>query len=152
MAVFADYGGRGRNGVAMQRIGLRSAAALYTAVALVGAPAEAQPAAAPPACSAPEHRQMDFWVGDWSVEFDNPDGTIGHASNRIRKDEYGSCVISEYFKQPGGGPGGGDYLGTSYSSYDPQSRTWRQFWVDNMGAIFDSAAGLWRARGIVSSW
>ena len=29
--------------------------------------------AAPPACSSAEHRQFDFWVGDWQVH--RPDGS-----------------------------------------------------------------------------
>jgi hypothetical protein len=124
-----------------QRIGPGGKAALMFTLATLAAPVAAQPAAPAALCTAAEHRQMDFWVGDWAVEFDNPDGSIGRASNRIRKDEYGSCVISEYFKQPGGAPGGGDYLGTSYSSYDTQTKSWRQFWVDNMGGIFDLRGG-----------
>ena len=52
--------------------------ALVTALALA-APAHAQtttPAPStppPPACTAPEHRQFDFWVGNWDV-FDPKSG------------------------------------------------------------------------------
>jgi hypothetical protein len=103
----------------------------------------APPPATPPTppCSAPEYRQLDFWVGEWDLEFTNPDGTIGRAENRITTDEQGDCVISEHFRQPGGGPGGSDYTGASYSIYDAQTRSWRQLWVDNGGGMFDLRGG-----------
>lgn len=104
----------------------------------VATPSIAQPAAPPRApCASPEYRQLDFWVGEWDVEFTNPDGSIGRAENRITRDEYGDCVVTERFRQAGGGPGGGDYLGASFSIYDRHTRSWRQMWVDNMGNMFD---------------
>jgi hypothetical protein len=109
-------------------------------VALSVSPVQAQNPPQSPPCSAPEFRQLDFWVGDWELEFTKPDGSIGKARNRITKDEYGSCVISEHFVQPGG-PGGRDYVGGSYSIYDAQTRSWRQMWVDNGGGMFDLRGG-----------
>jgi hypothetical protein len=111
-----------------------------------GLPAFAQtPAAAPPTpplpCASAEYRQLDFWVGDWDLEFDNADGSIGTAENRITRDEYGDCVITERFRQAGGGSGGSDYVGTSHSIYDRQTRSWRQMWVDNAGNMFDLRGG-----------
>ena len=117
-----------------------TAAALAIAVqAASAAPASAKPAPQPP-CSAPEFRQLDFWVGTWDLEFDNPDRSIGKAENVISAD-YGGCVIVERFRQPGGGTGGGDYLGTSYSIYDAPTKSWRQMWVDNGGSMFDLRGG-----------
>lgn len=113
------------------------AAALLAAAA--PAPAPAQPQGPP--CAAPEYRQLDFWVGDWDLEFTNPDGSIGKAENRITRDDFGACVITERFRQPGGGPGGADYIGGSYSIYDQQTKSWRQMWVDNGGNIFDLRGG-----------
>jgi hypothetical protein len=37
---------------------------------------------------------------------------------------------------PGAGNGGGDFIGSSYSIYDRESRAWRQMWVDNSGSMF----------------
>lgn len=107
---------------------------------LAGA-AAAQTGPSPAPCSGPEYRQLDFWAGDWDAEFDGGNGQIGHASNRITKDEYGACAISEHFVQPGGAAGGGDYIGGSYSMYDPVTKQWRQMWVDNGGAPFVLVGG-----------
>ena len=109
-----------------------------TLVAASHAVAQNTPQQAP--CTTAEFRQLDFWVGDWELEFTKPDGTIGKASNRIVKDEYGSCVISEHFSMPGR-PGGGDYIGGSHSIYDAQTKSWRQVWVDNGGGYFDLRGG-----------
>ena len=103
--------------------------------------AQAQSAPAAPPCSGPEYRQLDFWVGEWDLEFTQPDSTIGKATNRITKDEYGTCAISEHFVQPGGGADGSDFIGGSYSTYDTQTKSWRQMWVDNAGGMFDLRGG-----------
>jgi len=112
----------------------------FAALSAAGVAAAQSPTPAP-ACSTPEYRQLDFWVGEWDAEFTNPDGSIGRGRNRITRDEYGDCVIAEYFRQPGGNPGGGDFLGTSYSIYDRLTRSWRQMWVDNQGSMFDLRGG-----------
>jgi len=123
---------------------MRKLIALAGLAAMTAAAADAQtpaPPAAPP-CSAPEYRQLDFWVGEWDLEFDQAPGQpVGRATNSIRKDEYGGCAIVERFVQPRGRPGGGDYLGTSYSSWDPQIGKWRQMWVDNAGTPFVLTGG-----------
>ena len=112
--------------------------ALLVVLCVESASAQNQPSAPP--CSTPEYRQLDFWVGDWELEFTKPDGTIGKASNRITRDEYGDCVISEHFVLPGGAAGR-DYVGGSYSIYDNQTKSWRQLWVDNGGSMFDLRGG-----------
>jgi hypothetical protein len=99
-------------------------------------PAWAQAPAAP-ACSAAEYRQLDFWVGDWDIEFDAGGGKVGHAANHITGDEYGGCVIAEHFTQPDIG-----YRGGSYSSFDGQTGRWRQTWVDNQGSVFVLDGGV----------
>ena len=105
------------------------------------APLSGQTAGTAP-CNSPEYRQLDFWVGDWDLEFTNSDGSIGKAANRITSNEYGSCVILERFELKGGGPGGTDFIGTSYSTYDAQTKSWRQVWVDNQGGFFDLKGGV----------
>jgi hypothetical protein len=107
--------------------------ALQTATA---APAAAPPPPAPPPCTSAEYRAMDFWVGEWDLNFPNPDGSRGHAVNRITRDEFGSCVIAEHFEQAGIG-----YTGASWSSYDRSKRKWVQTWVDNQGGYITLAGG-----------
>ena len=94
-----------------------------------------QAAGNPRPCSEPEYRQLDFWVGEWALEYDRGDGTTGTASNSITKDEYGNCVIVERFAMPNG------YKGTSYSIYDREKKQWRQMWVDNGGGTFTLVGG-----------
>ena len=113
---------------------LRSAA-VVAVLALTAGVAQAQTLAATP-CQASEHRQMDFWVGEWDLEFDNPNGTVGRATNRITRDEFGDCVVAEHFEQADTG-----YVGASWSVYDPQTGQWRQTWVDNAGTPFFLVGG-----------
>lgn len=108
------------------------AAALALAVATT---AHAQQPTAP-SCAGPAWRQLDFWVGDWDLEFDAGNGQVGHAANHITKNEFGDCVITEHFAQPSGA-----YAGGSWSIYDGQMGVWRQTWVDNQGGVFVLTGG-----------
>jgi hypothetical protein len=80
---------------------------------------------APKPCATPEHRQFDFWLGDWDVT--RPDGkTAGH--NRISL-ILGGCALREEWT------GAGGTTGTSLNMYDGGSRKWRQTWVDDGGTV-----------------
>ena len=58
-----------------------AAAAVAAFVALAGASAFAQAPAAPPlACQSAEHRQFDFWIGEWEVFL--PDGWFHHVESK----------------------------------------------------------------------
>lgn len=95
-------------------------------------PVSAQQSQQPP-CSAPEFRQMDFWVGVWDVRWEPSQGTpAGSGTNTITR-ELGNCVIQEHFE---GGPSTGDMIGHSVSTYHAQTGLWRQTWVDNYGGYF----------------
>ncbi len=79
--------------------------------------AQSQPSQ-PPTCTAPEHRQFDFWVGDWVVR--GPKG--GQAgTNRIEKVENG-CAIQENWTAANGA------TGRSLNVYEPVSKSWIQVW------------------------
>ena len=115
----------------MKRIALVLAAA-------VAAPAPGQSPAPPaPPCTGPEHRTLDFWVGEWIAEWDQQ-GQIpkGTGTNRVTRDEYGSCVITEHFKIDGG-----SLNAISVSTYRPNLKQWRQNWVDDQGGYFDLVGG-----------
>lgn len=78
------------------------------------------------ACEAAEHRQFDFWLGEWAVYA--ADGRLaGH--NSIRSD-YGGCVIHERYTTPSG-----RYAGQSLNSYDASRGLWHQSWVDSTGLL-----------------
>lgn len=104
------------------------AGVLIAAAALAGSATCAEAQAAP-ACAGPEHRALDFWIGDWELAFTQADGGVGTAENRITR-EFSGCVIAERFSQPSG------FEGASHSIYDAQRRVWRQTWVDNAGGVF----------------
>lgn len=99
--------------------------------------ASATPAAAQapqtPACAGAEYRTLDFWVGDWIAE-DQQGHRIG--TNRITRDEYGDCVITEHFKMDDG-----TLTGHSVSIYRPGLKQWRQTWVDDQNGYFDLVGG-----------
>jgi hypothetical protein len=97
--------------------------------------AQQQQSTAPaPPCKGPEYRTLDFWVGDWVAE-DQQGNAIG--TNRITRDEYGDCVITEHFRASGQGA----LIGHSVSIYRPGTRQWRQVWVDNQNGFFDLVGG-----------
>jgi len=103
--------------------------------------APVSPTAPPPKpfdCSAPEHRQFDFWIGDWDV-VPNPDtippGTppppagSKPARNVVEKAHSG-CVLIENWQTPG-------QTGQSFNLYDRSSRRWHQTWVDSGGGLHE---------------
>jgi hypothetical protein len=100
-------------------------AAVFPPAPLLLAAQEAPPAAAPKACAAPEHRQFDFWIGEWEVT--SPDGAPA-GRNRIEH-ILGGCALRENWTGAKGGSG------TSYNAYDRQSGRWHQTWVDNGGLV-----------------
>ncbi len=77
-----------------------------------------------PPCSATEHRQFHFWVGEWAVEM--PDGKPAGTS-KISVEQQG-CVIVEQWQSATSA-----YSGTSFNFYDPDLKQWRQLWLDNQG-------------------
>lgn len=97
---------------------------LVVALALLPTPTHAQ-ATGDKSCEAPEYRQFDFWVGEWTVE--NAAGEPAGA-NRIElvlKD----CALHESWEGAGGG------RGFSYSIYDRRTDSWHQTWVDDRGRL-----------------
>jgi hypothetical protein len=107
---------------------------IATMLLLLATPAMSQTQAPPPApCSAPEFRQLDFWVGDWDLTWPAQQGQPeGHGHNRIER-EFDNCVIHENFTDNATPP----FRGTSYSTYVPQAKQWKQTWVDNQGSYLD---------------
>jgi hypothetical protein len=80
---------------------------------------------APSACAGPEHRQFDFWLGEWDVA--TPDGKrAGH--NRIVSLHRG-CVLLERWT------GSGGFEGSSLNAYDAERKVWHQTWTDSGGGV-----------------
>jgi hypothetical protein len=122
------------NGYALAQASTTPAAAPPAAAAPAPAPAAAPtPAPAPGQyCVDAEHRQFDFWLGDWDVS--NPDGKqIG--TNQVTS-VMGSCVLQEHW-QGLKGP-----AGTSFNTYSKQDQKWYQMWVTDRGGFFQLVGGL----------
>ena len=83
-------------------------------------------------CSRPEHRQFDFWVGEWEVT--RPDGKTA-GTNRIRL-VHGGCVLQEDWSGAGGSSG------TSLNIFDAATRRWHQTWVGNDGLLLQLDGGM----------
>jgi hypothetical protein len=94
--------------------------------------------AAPAPCSSAEHRQFDFWLGEWQVH--KPDGTLA-GINRITR-EYGDCVIHERYAAAKG------YNGESLNIYDATRKVWHQTWVDVDGLLL-TLEGRWNGKSMV---
>ncbi|MFP3947172.1 MAG: hypothetical protein ACLFWG_00450 [Longimicrobiales bacterium] len=94
----------------------------------------------PPACTAEEHRQFDFWIGTWDV-FD-PDGRrLG--TNEIRL-ELNGCALHEAWESVRG-----PHRGHSYNIYDRSTDRWHQTWVDNSGLLLQLDGGLVGGRMVL---
>ena len=76
-------------------------------------------------CSAPAHRQFDFWIGEWEVR--TPDRALA-GINRINSIQRG-CGLRENWEGTDG------MTGTSLNAYDAARGLWHQTWVDSRGSI-----------------
>ena len=74
----------------------------------------------PAPCTAPEHRQFDFWLGDWTVT--DSAGKVTMGTNRITSEEAG-CLVHEHWAGAGGG------TGQSFNFYSVAKKQWEQVWV-----------------------
>ena len=108
---------------AIKGIVLNGAAMLLCCTALSS---QAQTAAPAEPCKDtqlhPEYRQLDFWVGDWTVYKDKvklSDVTV----EKILKD----CALSETWTAAHGSDGRG------MATYNPLNKKWEYFWVADRG-------------------
>jgi tetratricopeptide (TPR) repeat protein len=80
--------------------------------------------ASAPCRSQPQHKQFDYWVGEWSVT--SQGAKVADSSiQRI----VGGCVIYENYSQANG------YTGKSFNFFDSALKKWRQTWVDAAGNV-----------------
>ena len=106
----------------------------FLGCSLFAAVANAQQPPKPPAapCAAREHRQFDFWLGEWSVY--SPDGKPAGKS-RIESILDG-CVVAERWT------GAKGFSGRSFNVYNRETRRWEQYWVDQSGSRLHLSGGL----------
>ena len=105
--------------------------AALAAVAL-GSPAADAQTPPPDPCAASEHRQFDFWAGDWDVT--TADGKPA-GTNRIEK-IAGSCALLENWSGAGGGSG------KSLNFWSPEDGKWHQTWAGSFGSFLFLSGGF----------
>lgn len=107
--------------------------ALWPLAATV-APASAQGLPPPPACEAPEHRQFDFWLGEWEVTGGPKLDTIVGRNAIVRV--ASGCALREHWINSGGRDG------HSLNVYDRDTKRWTQFWIGSDGVVLRLEGGL----------
>src|SRR5262249_14839247 len=84
-----------------------------------------------PCAERSEHRQLDFWIGEWDVY---EDGKKVATSSIERLP--GSCAILEAYSDDDG------YTGKSINFFDGVLKKWRQTWVDRFGTVSEFTGEL----------
>ena len=105
-------------------------------------PSSAQQPDTPPPCNQPEARQLDFWVGEWDLEW----GDGGKGTNVIEATLDG-CVIVEDFD----GTSAISLREMSVSTYNAQLGKWQQTWVDNQGSYLDFVGDFEDSKMVLQS-
>src|SRR5262245_1768441 len=98
--------------------------ALIVCIALLVGNAAAQTPEAPKACASKEFRAFDFWIGEWRVTVETPEGQQVAGHNSIRPILDGRA-IEENWKDSDGS------TGKSLTFYDPRAKRWHQTWIDS---------------------
>lgn len=84
------------------------------------------------ACTGPEFRQFDYWIGEWTVR--NARGNV-IGSSIVSRISNGCALLEEWTSAQGND-------GKSINFYDSSTGTWRQTWVGGSGLILDLDGGL----------
>jgi hypothetical protein len=85
--------------------------------------------ASPAACTAPEYKRFNFWLGDWDTYEANGKGS-SEARNQVSS-ILGGCVILERYM------GNDGLAGESFTIYDSSRHVWHQTWVTNRGHLLE---------------
>lgn len=80
-------------------------------------------------CDTPNHHQLDFWIGKWSLSRVQPDGTEEPGEHNIVEKAFDGCAIRENYSAPG------NFTGGSITAYDRGHGEWRQLYADASGAV-----------------
>lgn len=103
------------------------------ALAVLTAPGAlaAQGQGAQAACAADEHRQFDFWAGEWEVTANGQ-----RAGRNVITVRQNGCLLHESWTGTGGS------TGESLNFYDRITKTWNQVWVDANGLVLRLSGGF----------
>jgi hypothetical protein len=111
-------------------------ALLFAAAACAPAKDPTSHAAPSKACAGAEHRELDFWIGEWNVtirsraSLDSDQWAEARGTNRVAS-ILGGCVIEETFSADGPPA---PWSGRSFSQRTAADGKWHQTWVDDQGA------------------
>lgn len=95
-------------------------------------------AAVEPCRAAPEFRQFDFWIGEWTVS--DPKGNFaGTSSVQLI---LGSCTVFENWTGSGSS-------GKSFNIYDVKDKKWHQTWVDDRGRFSHYIGGITDGKMVI---
>jgi hypothetical protein len=97
------------------------------------------PPPSPPACTGPEYRQFDFWVGEWTV---TPTGKTNTVASSLIEKLYNGCAVRENWMPLKGTAGG-----SLNNYYDGR---WRQTWVDAANSRVDFVGDLIDGRMVLT--
>ena len=110
---------------------------------LLALPSPGSAQADSPTCRSAEHRQLDFWIGDWDA-YDLPDTTKVVARTQVTR-ILGGCVLREVHVQRDG------LKGESFSLWDASRRRWHQSWVTNGGSLLLLEGGVVGGRMVLTA-
>jgi hypothetical protein len=79
-----------------------------------------------PCAYSPEARQLDFWIGDWTVTANGSPAGESHVEKILNE-----CVIFENWT------GARGLSGKSFNIWDGTHKEWRQTWVDTSGSLLE---------------
>lgn len=75
------------------------------------------------ACSSSEHRQLDYWLGSWSV---NNGASTGTSKVELSLDQ---CMVVETWN------GARNHMGKNMFAYNPDDHRWYGMFADNEGRV-----------------
>jgi hypothetical protein len=81
---------------------------------------------------------FDFWIGDWDLTWNDPDGSAATGTNIITKILDGKVIMENFTGLTGQSKG---YKGQSVSILDNRTGVWKQTWVDNQSAYLPFTGG-----------
>lgn len=89
------------------------------------------------------YQQFDFWIGEWNVYKFGTETLVG--VNKIERILGGKAIQETYRSSTS------KYEGMSLNKFNPNSKKWEQFWVDNGGLTLHLVGGLVERKMVLSS-
>lgn len=104
----------------------RTLCSLLAIAACLGSASSSFGASGPPPCSLnPESRQLDYWLGDWTI---GGPGTSSRAVSKVYL-TLDKCMVVESWN------GGRDHKGENMFAYSPDDKSWHGMFADNQGRV-----------------